>query len=328
MATYVGRKGSGIGPLVWPGVLACATLLLAVGTVGAQPAPSTEAEPEPTVAEEEEEEGPLVSDSTVGYIDTAIIGNQVRFRFDSAYNIVQPARAEFLWPVDGKFGIGPGADTSVDYQDLSLYAEWASSQQWSAFVDLPVRLLDPTLLDNTAGLGDMNFGIKYGLHQNACTATTLQFRVYVPTADADRGLGTNHVSLEPALLHYSRLTSRLACFAELRDWIAVDGSPTFFGNVLRYGLGASWQVNDDDCHPLSAVAEFVGWTVLEGRTAITTAPGVTTIADATGDTIVNAKLGARWRFAERFDAYCGYGRVLTEQTWYDDIVRFEVRWFY
>jgi hypothetical protein len=47
--------------------------------------------------------------------------------------------------------------------------------------------------------------------------------------------------------------------------------------------------------------------------------------DAAGDTIANVKLGARWRFSPCLDAYLGYGRVLTEQTWYDDTIRFEVR---
>ncbi len=111
-----------------------------------------------------------------------------------------------------------------------------------------------------------------------------------------------------------------------RDWIAIGGSPTFSGNVLRYGLGTSYQLNPcDPCRPLSLVTEFVGWTVLEGRTAITTIPGGTIFPDAAGDTIVNGKVGLRWRFSPVADLYGGYGRALTDQTWYDDVFRLELR---
>ncbi|MGE3781040.1 MAG: hypothetical protein AB7F89_27880, partial [Pirellulaceae bacterium] len=110
------------------------------------------------------------------------------------------------------------------------------------------------------------------------------------------------------------------------DWIALDGSPGFAGNVLRYGLGLSCELTEcDACHPLIAVGEFVGWTVLDGGTSITTAPNNTVFASASGDTIANAKAGLRWRLTPWTDIYGGYGRVLTDQTWYDDTLRFELR---
>lgn len=283
----------------------------------------------PAAAADEEEEGPLVADSTVGYIDNAILGNQLRFRYDSNYNATQPARAEFLWPVGGRRGPGPGPDTSVDYQDLSLYGESRLSDTLSVFGELPVRFLNPEIQNNTAGLGDGNVGLKYALQQSAEDVQTFQLRLYVPTADASRGLGTDHYSLEPGFLFYQSLAPRLTGFAELKDWIAMGGSDGFAGNVLRYGLGTSYLVMQDGQHRnVSAVTEFVGWTVLHGGSAITTPGPVTRFVDATGDTIVNAKVGLRTRLSENYDLYAGYGRAITGDTWYSDMLRLELRWCY
>jgi len=275
---------------------------------------------------DDEDEGPLVADSTVGYMDNPIVGNQLRFRYDSNYNATQPARAEFIWPVGGKRGPGPGPETRIDYQDLWLFGEAKMGDRWSLFGELPVRFANPEIQDNTSGLGDGNIGFKYALHQCACDAKTFQLRLYVPTGDGDRGLGTDHYSLEPGLLLYHALSPRWTGFAEIKDWIAIDGSEGIAGNVLRYGLGTSYKLLDPcDDRSLSAVAEFVGWTVLDGGSAITTPGPVTRFVDATGDTIVNAKVGLRWRWSETVDLYGGYGKALTEQTWYSDMFRIELR---
>jgi hypothetical protein len=306
----------------------------------AQPAPPPAAAPSgatpatepatPIDLGDDDSEGPIVSDSGAGYIDNAIVGHVFRFRYDASYNNPQPGRAEFFWPVAGGFGPGPGPDPSVDYQDFSAYLELLMLPRLSVFIEAPARLLNPELRDNTAGLGDSNIGFKYALSQDSCSTITAQFRVYLPTGDGDRGLGTDHASLEPALLHYRRLSQRMAFFAELRDWIAVGGTPNFAGNVLRYGLGTSYQLNDcDACRPLSAVFEVVGWTVLEGATGITTFPPLQTqFTSAVGDTIVNAKVGLRWQLTPDTDLYAGYGHALTHETWYEDNFRIELRWLW
>lgn len=269
-------------------------------------------------------EGPQVSDSGVGYIDNAILGNQIRFRFDAAYNNVQPARAEFFWPVDGPFGPGPGPETRADYQDLSLYAEYQFACRWSAFGAVPFRMLNGEIQPNTAGLGDATAGVKYALYSSCNSVATFQFRTYIPTASGTRGLGTRHVSLEPALLVYHRLNDRLSFQGEIRDWIAIGGTDGFAGNVLRYGLGANYTFNPCDCRPLSAVVELVGWTVLNGDTLLPP-PAPPIRQDAAGDTIVNAKVGLRYSLNCSDSIYAGYGRALSDQTWYDDVFRFEFR---
>lgn len=268
---------------------------------------------------------PQVSDTGVGYVDTALIGTRFRLRYDAGYDNIKPSRAEFFWPVGRPLGPGPGPETSVDFQDFSAYVEWAPTACLSFFGELPYRFVDPELQNNTSGFGDANVGFKLALRQDACQTTTFQFRTYIPSADGTRGLGTDHASIEPGLLHYRQLTQRLTLEAELKDWIAIDGTEDFAGNVLRYGAGMSYMLNDCRCTPLRAVVELVGWTVLDGMTAFSPTPGQRVIEDAAGDTIVNLKVGLRKNISPCSDVYVGYGRALTEETWYDHMLRVEFR---
>src|SRR5262249_6594034 len=125
-----------------------------------------------------------------------------------------------------------------------------------------------------------------------------------------------------------KLGCRAALEAELRDFIPLDGTD-FAGNVLRYGVGLSYQAIRGPRFHVTPVAELVGWTVLSGKEA--TAGG--DILDASGDTIVNVKLGARFGLGNldapgalnQSDLYIGYGRALTGDVWYKDILRVELR---
>lgn len=274
----------------------------------------------------EEPDLPQVADSGVGYIDTALIGSRWRLRYDTAFDNVKPSRAEFFWPVGQPIGPGPGPETSVDYQDISTYTEWAPHARFSIFGEVAYRFVDPVLNADADGISDTNAGFRWALRQNECSTTTFQLRAYFPTGDGSRGLGTDHYSLEPALLHYRQFTPRLALELELRDWFALDGTEDFAGNVLRYGAGLSYRFNSEESTPLRAIVELVGWTVLDGMTALLPAaggPGV--IEDAAGDTIVNVKVGMRWQVNSSYDLYAGYGQAITDETWYDHVARLELR---
>src|SRR5215469_13814670 len=87
---------------------------------------------------------PVIRDSNVGYIDPAIPADIFRFRYDAAYQNIRPTRDEFFWAPGGRFGPGPSfPETNVDYQDLQFYLEQTIAPQASAFVELPVRFLNP-----------------------------------------------------------------------------------------------------------------------------------------------------------------------------------------
>ena len=111
----------------------------------------------------------------------------------------------------------------------------------SGFIEVPARFLNPTLNRNTYGFSDINLGFKHAFVAEPDRFYTFQFRTYVPTGSGERGLGTNHASLEPAFLVFQRLSDRLYFSGELRDWIPVHGSD-FAGNVLRYGAGLAYNV--------------------------------------------------------------------------------------
>jgi hypothetical protein len=275
-----------------------------------------------------------VQDSRGGYIDSAIVGNELRLRYDSAYDDNRPDRAEFFYAKCGCFrtaalgsGVDPNAhgprlaETRVNYQDFSTYAEVALGQRFSGFAEVPVRFLNPEQNANTAGLADMNAGFKYALLSSADQVGTFQLRVYIPTGASTHGLGTDHVSLEPALLLYQRLSDRLSLEAELKDWIAVGGSD-FAGNVLRAGVGLSYSVYRDHDFYVAPVAEVVTWVVLDGKEFLF--PENVT-QDASGDTIVNGKFGVRVGFGGNSSLYAGYGRALTGDVWYKDMLRVEYR---
>jgi hypothetical protein len=122
----------------------------------------------------------------------------------------------------------------------------------------------------------------------------------------------------------------LALLGELRDNIPIAAEDDFAGQVLRYGVGVSYLAYCGERMRVAPVVELVGWTVLDGK-EFSPDGG---IKSAGGDTIVNAKIGARFNFGDtseggnflsHSDLYVGYGRALTGDVWYKDIVRVEYR---
>src|SRR5262245_29056986 len=106
--------------------------------------------------------GPTVSDSSVGYIDPAIPGNVFRFRFDASYDDRRPTRAEFFYPKGAPAGPGlPEPEPRVDFQEFAAYLEMAATDRLSAFVNVPVRLLNPEVNRDHTGFSDLDAGFKY-----------------------------------------------------------------------------------------------------------------------------------------------------------------------
>jgi len=269
---------------------------------------------------------PTVRDSGVGYIDPAIPMTTLRLRFDALYNADQPSRAEFFYPQSGRPGT-PGLplnERRTDFQEVSTYLEYAPAEDWSLFVNMPVRMFNGQVNDNSAGIGDIWFGGKYALLNDTNTVLSLSGKVYVPTGDSDRGLGNNHVTLEPGILVYQAITDQLILEGEICAWIPIGG--TFFaGNILRYGIGLSHRTPIGDEVWIAPVGELVAWTVLDGKENAVVTPAGVVATDASGDTILNAKLGVRVGMTDVGSVYFGYGRALTGDVWYRDTLRVEVR---
>jgi hypothetical protein len=267
-----------------------------------------------------------------GYIDPAIPRTNFRIRFDAAYDSFAPDRAEFFYAKCGCFGGDAPGPPLVErrinsYQEIEATLEFAVSQRFSGFIEVPYRLLNPEVNDNTRGISDVRFGAKYALIADPGEYLTAQLRVYTPTGDAFKGLGTNHSSFEPGLLYFRALSDRVSSESEVKLWVPTGGTD-FQGSVLRYGTGLSCVVHSTPTFRVAPVGELVAWTVLGGQ-ELDLASGLTDSAD--GKTIVNAKLGVRFGFGEvcnnfsRSDLYVGYGRALTGDVWYKDLFRIEYR---
>lgn len=270
---------------------------------------------------------------------------------------------------------------SVNYQEVSAYFEVAYQNRFSVFADIPVRFVNfrhlqedmpesetkrnpldapnpgsrffpeprdentETLDNSPGGLSDIQVGGKVALLADPNQYLTAQLRVYIPSGDSRKGLGTGHTSVEPGLLYYLRM-NRLQFQAQFRDWIPIggakstfDGDKDFDGNILIYGVGLGYDIYQRGCFRITPITEVVGWTVLSGfetifgNIAATPPPGFELplthgIQSASGDTIVNVKLGVRTYFNDRNDVYVGWGRAVTGDRWYQDILRVEYRFCY
>jgi hypothetical protein len=256
------------------------------------------------------------------------VADQVRLRADFGYDFRAPNRAEFFYARGRPFGPGlPRPERAIDFQDQTLYLEKTLAPDWSVFAEGGVRALNPDVNANAAGLGDVNLGFKYAFLADECEVWTFQFRTYLPTGDAGRGLGTHHVSLEPAVLGFVRLTPDLGLASEVRYWQPVGGTD-FAAGVLRYGLGLRYDLIDTDGWRLAPTAEAIGWSVLGGHETRLMPDGSVATLDSGGTTVVNVKLGARLDLGDRAGLYVGYGRAVTGERWYRDVVRVEFRWLY
>jgi hypothetical protein len=325
-------------------------------------------EPPPPPAER-----PRRRSSMVGYIDDAMIESQVRIRFESGFGNRAPDRAEFFYGKCGCLrdavledvapaafdpnapGPGPGLANDIDFDQLLFEAEFVVGDRVSIFGELPFRWVQPRSFvpdtapsggfGNQGGVGDLRAGVKVALAGSEDYVVTARLQAYFPTGDAGEALGTDHASLEPALLYHHRATDRFAIESQFGFWLPIGGSAApgsgsdhgYAGNVLYYGIGPSYIVYDGPAVRVAPVIELVGWSVLDGFEALVpdmpscTVPGqlnppACLTADAGGTNIVNLKFGARFGFEPGSSIYVGYGHALTDKSWYDDILRLEYRY--
>ena len=264
-------------------------------------------------------------------MDSAQPVSVIRLRFDSAYDLEKPDRAEYFWGQTMK-GNGPALnERSVDYQDFNYYMETALADGALAmFSEVPIRVLEPSVNDNTTGLADIIVGVKTVLiDHDECQVSTI-FKTYIPSGLARRGLGTGHTSLEPGVLGRLQLDEQTWLHGELKFWFPIAGDPVFSGPVLRYGAGLShvWcEWNTDSKSRYKAVIptlEFVGWAVVDGKE---TEPNGKLHAPDPG-LILNIQPGVRILCGQNKDIGFSSAFAVTNDHWYDELFRFEFRWFF
>lgn len=271
---------------------------------------------------------PTALDTGVSFIDSALPMRMGRLRFDANWYNRRPTRAEYYQAKGGIPG-SPGPrkpEMRLDLYEMETYAEHTILPNLSIFFASPFRSVDPQINGRSTGVSDVNLGLKWAFQPTQKLTTTLQLRGWIPTA-AERDLGTEHFSVEPALLAHWRVFDFLVLEGEARYWYPVDGTD-FAGDVVRYGIGVTYGQRSSSEINICPVVELVGWTVLDGKAMVVTSPGVFFVEDSSGDTIVNLNMGVRVNLGNWADFYTGYGRCLTGAAWFEDIWRLEFRVFY
>jgi hypothetical protein len=292
--------------------------------------------------------GPRRRPSMVGYVENADIGNKFRIRFDSASDLQAADRAEFFYAKCGCYrylpannaaydpdapGPGPGVLKSADYTQFNVYGEYALNGRFSLVGELPFRSLRPQefvagtgSFGNSSGLADLRAGVKLSMASDSNSQITFQLLFDAPTGDSMKGLGTNHWSIDPAILYSTQLGERVGIEAQFGTVFPTDGSkgvPTtspnkFSGKVVYYGVGPSVDIYSNGTTRVAPVVELFGWHVVDG---FSTAEG----GAISGVDIVNLKIGGRVAFGAN-SIYAGWGKALTEATWYDQVFRIEYRY--
>jgi len=274
-----------------------------------------------------------------GYLENAAPVTMARLRFDSGYGDNRPDRGEFFYAKCGCFNTRdahgpPLMEKKIDYQDLITTAEYAFSQRFSAFFNIPVRFLNPEVNRDTAGLSDISFGGKYAFIYNQHRVVSLWLQVQAPSGTLSTGLGNGNWWIEPGILYLEQLTKKWQLFGQFMLQTPLSKRSDFTGNMLIYGLGTSYVVSQGNWGYVAPVIETMGWTVLSGKEFN---PDAGAAVAARGETIVNGKFGVRIGFGPpalgtpyptRSDFYIGYARALTGTVWYKDLLHIEYRRFF
>jgi hypothetical protein len=291
--------------------------------------------------------------SMVGYIDDATIDDHVRVRFDVAGDNNVPDRAEFFYAQCGcNFAGAPGPGnpgagdlvTDLRFQEFNVNAQYALKtrslkNRIAVYGTIPVRFVQPhaflgqtftpplsNTFTNSSGLGDIRAGVKAAIINDEDSTLTAQVEGFFQSGDAKKGLGTNHASIEFALLDRQKMSERAQLEVQVGDWHPISGSKTqgglsYSGDVFFYGFGPSYEVYSNERVSIWPIVELIGWHVFGGQEQDS---GV--LRSAEGVNVVNIKVGARAYIDTRSSIYIGWGRALTDARWYQHIVRFEYRY--
>jgi hypothetical protein len=271
----------------------------------------------------------------ISFIDTTQPQNNFRMRLDAAYDYMSPDRAEYFWArIDGR---GPttnpsqGGEISVDYQDIRAYIE-LGGKKFSVGTDLPIRMVDPVLYDNTAGLGDISITTKTVLVDCKQWQITNLLRTYIPSGDASAGLGTGHASLEPGFAFRYRWSDITYLHGDLKLWIPLGADEIHGGEVLSYGVGISHVWRENDSTAIMPTLEIVGYSFLDGRWTAPLGMGGGSI-EIDGQDIVNIHPGIRWVWdrgcachVRELGLFGGFST--SSSSLYEGMMRLEYRWMW
>jgi len=253
------------------------------------------------------------------------LGN-FRFRTDAVYNLTKPDRSEFFWSKPPR---GPVLDRGVDYQDFRFLLE-TGSDVFSLGTEVPIRLLNPDINDNTGGISDIQLVQKMVMMNGHRWQMTQLMRTVFNSGNARKGLGTGHVQIEPGMLFRYRYSDLTYFHSEIRMTIPIAADPMYAGPALRWGLGMSTVYYETDTFALIPTLEFTNIWLLDGQfTPLQTGIPV----DVRGDGIFNLSPGLRMACDTGGDlgiVELGWAADLAigSDGWYDGLLRFDLRFVF
>ena len=120
---------------------------------------------------------------------------------------------------------------------------------------------------------------------------------------------------------------------DVHDRMPVNPRSDFTGHVLRYGAGLSYLLDLGSVR-IMPLAEFVGWTVLNGKQSFELGEVEPLIQNARGMTIFDTYYGMRFSLGDEIDSnkllamsdlFVSYGYTITGKWWFQDQWRMEYR---
>ncbi|XZE52079.1 transporter [Planctomycetaceae bacterium SH139] len=258
-------------------------------------------------------------------VETAISTANVGVQWQLDRGLQTPDRAAFYW---GPPPLGPGFDARVNTFDTRLRME-LGNERLMAITDFTMRSLDPTSLENTTGIGDLQIGAKALLVDGKRLKLSTIFRTYLPTGVERKGLGTGHTSLEPGLLFRYCLSPRTFAFGEFKYWIPLGADPQYAGDVMTTGFAISTILRESDVYAFMPTFEVRTLSFLFGGRTL--ADG--TVARIDGETAVEIYPGARLVLGPAGDTglwelNVAGGVSVGDDQWFDSRVIFGLRWNY
>jgi hypothetical protein len=261
--------------------------------------------------------------------DSARPVTQTRLRWDTGWDMLTPDRAEYFWARE-RGPLGPNVVARfINFRELTMYTEGAIDrigvfvEQSYREVGVHASPISPTPDTTFSGFGDLNIGTKTLLLDCDLLQFAFQFKTFIPVGSAGKGLGTGHVSLEPAFLSTLHLAPDTYLQAEAAYWIPVGGDSLYQGNVFHGHLAVNqvlWRLCRDVV--LVGTMEFNEWSIINGNF---TDPGTGNPARARAS-IFSLGPGARFVICDRIDFGAGTAFSVTGARWAEEMVRAEFRW--
>src|SRR5262245_18726712 len=248
-------------------------------------------------------------------------------RADAAYNLTKPDRAEYFWARPGRGPILP--ESGVAYQDFHFRME-NGGDAFSIATDIPIRLLNPDVNDNTGGIGDIQLVQKTRLMNGSRWQMTQILRTIFNSGNARKGLGTGHVAMEPGLLCRFKWNDITYLHSEVLIRFPIAGDPMYSGPAWTWGLGVSTVWYETDTFAVIPTLEFVNTWIIDGQV---TPIGAVAPVDVRGDGIFNLGPGLRTVWDTGGDmgvVEMGANAMLAvgSDGWYDALVRFDLRFVF